>query len=387
MSRLRIFALLAVFVALATAFAACGSSDSSDEDPQQVLDNATLEGVESGNLDLTLAVKAEGDEGGDVDVTVSGPFQSKGSNDLPELDLSATANGTVEGDPLDFEAGVTVLSDRAYVNYEGIEYEVDPTTYGFVKSSIEQAQEEGGSEGNPADASACQEAAEGFAVGDFADRLANEGSEDVDGTGTTKISGELNVAGAIDAIIKLTEDPACATQLEAAGPLPIGELEEAKGELTSAIKKAQVDVYVGDDDIIRRIAADLIVEPEGTSDETVEAELDLVLSGVNEEQEITPPSDAKPLEGLFQKLGINPTELLEAAGSGEGIGDLLESVIGEDSPLGDLPGVGSDSGSSSGGGSSGGSGGSSGSSQQAYLDCLKDARTPADLQQCASMIQ
>ncbi len=387
MSRLRIFALLAALTALATVFAACGGgSDSSDENPQQVLDNATLGGVKSGDLDLSLAIEAEGDEGGDIDVSVSGPFETKGSDDLPELDLSATANGTLEGDPVDFEGGITVLSDRAYVNYEGTEYEVDPTTYAFVKSSFEQAQKEGGSEGNPADVGACQEAAEGFKVGDFAERLTNEGSADVDGTSTTKVSGELNVGGAIDAIIKLTEDPACSTQLEAAGQLPIGELEEAKGELASAVKKAQVDVYVGDDDIIRRIVADLTVEPEGTSGEKVEVDLDLVLSGVNEEQEISAPSDAKPLEGLFQKLDINPIELLEGANSGEGLGNLLESVIGTDSPLDALPGGGSSGGGGSSDGGSGGSG-ADGGGQQAYLDCLKDARTPADLQQCASMIQ
>ncbi len=372
MSRLRIFVLFAALAALATVFAACGSSDSSSEDPQAVLDSATLEGVESGNLDLTLAIKAAGKEGGDVDVSVSGPFQSEGAKDLPKLDLTASANGTVEGDPVDFEGGITLLSDRAYVNYEGTEYEVDPTSFGFVKSSFEQAQKEGGSNGNPADVSACQEAAEGFKVGDFADRLTNEGSADVEGASTTKISGELNVSGVIDALIKLTEDPACATQLEAAGPLPIGELEEAKGELSSSVKKAQIEVYVGDDDIIRRIVADLTAEPEGG--EKVEIDLDLVLSGVNEEQEISAPANAKPLEVLFQKLGINPIELLESFSSGEGIGDLLKEVIGEDLSLGDLPG-----------GSSGGGG--VGGAQQAYLECLKDARTPADLQQCASMIQ
>jgi hypothetical protein len=88
---------------------------------------------------------------------------------------------------------------------------------------------------------------------------------------------------------------------------------------------------------------------------------------------ISPPANAKPLQGLFQKLDINPIELLEAGSSGEGLGDLLESVI-----------EGSSGGSSSGGSSSDSSGGGS---QKAYLECLKDARTPTDLQKCASLIQ
>ena len=378
LSRFRIFALLAALAALATAFAACGSSDRSSEDPQGVLDSATFEGVESGNLDLSLVIKGEGKEGGDIDVTVSGAFQSSGGkDDLPHLDLTASAKGTAEGKDVDFDGGLTLLSDRAFINYEGIEYEVDPTSFGLVKSAFEQAQQQGKSEDNAADLSACQQAAEGYKVGDFADDLTNDGSADVDGTSTTKISGELNVAGAIDALIKLTEDPACATQLEAAGPLPIGELEEAKGELDTAVKKAQVDVYVGDDDIVRRVAAELTVEPKGKKDEKFEVDLDLVLSGVNEEQEISAPANAKPLEVLLQKLDLNPIEVLEKASSGEGLGELLEE-IGESSglPLGDqLPFGGS------------GKPESSVSGQQAYLQCLQEAKTSADLQQCAGMIQ
>ena len=383
MSRFRIFVLIAALAALATAFAACGdSSDKSSEDPQKVVDSASLEGVKSGNIELSLAVKSQGEEGGDIDVSLSGPFRSGEKGDLPQLAMTATANGKVEDDDIDFEGGLTLLSDRAYVNYEGTEYEVDPTTFGIVKSSIEQAQQQGGAEeASPADVTACQEAAADFKVGDFVDDLTNDGSADVDGTGTTKISGDLDVGGAIDAIIELTEDPACASQLEAAGPLPIGELEKAKGEVTGAVKKAHVEVYVGDDDIIRRLAAELTVEPEGSSDEKLEIEIELTLSGVNEEQEIGAPADAKPLEGLFQKLDVNPLELLEAGSSGEGIGDLLEGVIEGDS------GSSAGGGSSSSGGSGGSGGAGGGDSQQAYLNCLKGAETPADLQQCAGLIQ
>ena len=375
MSRSRIFALLAAFSVLAIAFAACGGSGS--DDPQAVVENATLEGVESGNVDLSLAIDSKGEEGGNVDVSLSGPFQSKGSQDLPELGLTASATGRADGEDIDFEGGLTLLSDRAYVNYEGTEYEVDATTFGFVKSAFEEAQEEGSSEGNPADASACQEAASGLEFNDFVENLKDGGSAEVDGTSTTKVSGDLKVGTAIDAMIKLAEDPACETQLEAAGPLPIGELEKAKGEVTSAVKKAHVDIYVGDDDIVRKLVAELTVVPEDGSG-TVEADLELTLSGVNEQQEVSAPANAKPLQGLFQKLDVNPIELLEAGSSGEGLGELFEDLI-----------EGASDGSSSGGSSSGGSssGGADGGNQKAYLECLKEARTPSDLQHCASLIQ
>jgi hypothetical protein len=374
LSRFRIFALLAAIAVLATAFAACGGSSKSSEDPQKVIDNASLEGVKSGNLDLSLGIKAEGDEGGNVNVALSGPFQSGSAGNLPQFALEAKANGTAKGEDIDFEGGLTLLSDRAYVNYKGTEYEVDPTTFGFVKSGFEQAEQEGGAEGNGADVTACQEAATGLKVGDFVDNLTNDGSAEVDGTTTTKVSGDLNTGAAIDALIKLTENPACSAQLEAAGPLPIGELEKAKGELTSAVKVAHVDVYVGDDNIIRKVAAEMTIEPKGSKSEKVEVEFELSLSGVNEEQQITAPSGAKPLQGLFLKLGVNPIELLEAGSSGEGLGKLFEGIVGGSSS----PGQGSSSGSSS----SGGAGG-----EGAYLNCLKGAQTPADLQNCASLVQ
>jgi hypothetical protein len=369
LSRFRTFALFAALLALAATLAACGGSSSkSDEDPQKVVESATLEGVKSGNIDLAVGVKAEGKEGGDVKVSLSGPFQTTGGKEsLPELDMTAKANGSFQGEAVDFEGGITVLSDRAFVNYKGTEYEVDPTTFGFVKSSFEQAQQGSGEEAGSADVSACQEAAEGLKFSDFFETLENEGSADVEGTSTTKVSGDLNVGSAIDALIKLTENPACASQLEAAGPLPLSELEQAKGEVTSAVKKAHAELYVGDDDIVRKVAAELSVEPKGSGEE-VEVDLELTLSGVNEDQTITAPSGAKPLEGLFQKLGVNPLELLEAAQGEGGFEGLLEGLM--EGATGD---------SSSGGGSGGGA------SQQEYLNCLKEANSPTDLQHCASL--
>lgn len=372
MSRFRTFAIFAVMVALAATLAACGSSGNSDEDPKQVVENASLEGVESGKIDLSLDVKSTGKEAGDVKVNLSGQFQGKeGKNSLPELALAATAKGKAEGEDIDFKGGITVLSNRAYVDYDGTVYEVDPTTFGVVKSAFEDAQRGSGDESGSADVGACQDAAAGMKFGDFAENLKNEGSADVDGTSTTKISGNLNVGGAIDALIKLSEDPACSAQLEAAGQLPIEELEEARGEITGAVKTAHAEIYVGDDDIVRKLVAELVIEPQGSGEE-VEINLDLTLSDVNEEQEITAVDNAMPLEGLFRKLELNPLELFEILQGEEGFEGLLDQVT-----EGVIPSVAEDAGS--------GSGGNSGASQQEYLNCLKGANSPSDLQKCANL--
>lgn len=367
MSRIRILALFATLLALAGTLAACGggSSDSSSEDPQKVVEEASLEGVKSGELEMSMHVNAAVEEGGEFDVKLSGPFETGAKSELPQLEIAAEANGEAQGENIDFAGKLTLLTDRAFVEYEGTSYEVDPSTFGFLKSAFEQSQEEGGSE---AGVTACQEAAEGIKFSQFAQNLENEGSEDIGGTSTTKISGDLKVSGAIGALIQLTEDPACSSQLEAAGPLPLGELEEAKSELTKAITKSHVQINVGDDHIIRKLAAELTIEPPEAKGEKVEVEFEISLNGVNEKQSFSSPSNAKPLESLFKQLGINPLELLQGV-QGKGLGGLLEGL----------------SGGSTGGGSS--SGGPSAQAQKEYAQCLQKATNAADLQKCTSLLE
>lgn len=374
MSRFRILALLAAFVALASVFAACGGgSDNSNEDPRKVLEEASLEGVKSGELEVSMHVDAAVEEGGEFDLSLSGPFEAGGKKELPQLEMTAEANGEAHGESVEFEGKLTLLKDRAFVEYESTPYEIDPTTFGFLKSAFEQAQQEGGSEG---DVTACQKAAEGIKFSQFAENLENEGSEDVGGASTTKISGDVNVGGAIDALIKLTEDPACSSQLEAAGPLPLSELEKAKGELTKAIKASHVEINVGEDHIVRKFAMELAIEPPQAKGEKVELEFEIALNGVNETQSFSKPSNAKSLEGLFKKLGVNPLEFLEGA-QNEGLGGLLEGITGA------ATGGGSTGGESS----SGGSSGPSAQAQREYVQCLQKAQNAADLQKCASLLK
>jgi len=378
LSRIRILALFATMAALASIFGACGGGGSdSNEDPQKVIEDASLKGVKSGEVELSLNVNAEGEEGGNVEVELSGPFEAGAKGELPQLELQAKVNGSVQGENINFEGGLTMLTDRAFVEYENTAYEVDPTTFSYLKSAFEQAQQQGGSE--TANVTACQKAAEELKFSQFAENLKNEGSADVAGTSTTKVSGDLNVSGAVDAVIKLTEDQACASQLEAAGPLPLGQLEEAKGELSKAIKKSHVELYVGEDNIVRKFALELTVEPPETKGEKVELQMDVSLAGVNEEQSFSTPANAKPLETLFKKLHINPLELLEAGSSG-GLSGLLEGVGGSSAG----------GGSSSGGGSSPSGGSELGevtAKQKEYVQCLKGAETPTDLQKCANLLK
>jgi hypothetical protein len=383
LSRKRSVLLLAAFAALAAILSACGGGGGgSSEDPQKVIETATFEGIESGEIALSANVVSKGDNGGNVKVDLSGPFQSTGKTSLPELALAVKVNGDAEGENVNFEGGLTVLNDRAFVAYDGTNYEVDPTTFGFIKAGFEEGEQKGGNEGAGGATSACQKAAEELDLGEFIDNLENEGSEDVDGVGTTKLSGDLNPKSAVEAIIKLTENSACASELEATGALPLDELKEQESELPNVIKKSHITVNIGEDDHIpRKIAATMTIEPKDSSERT-EVEFELTLSKVNEKQTIKGPAGAEPIEKLFDKLGINPLELLgllEGGGSGGGLGDLLEGIGGESGSSGELgskieegleeaelPSV---------------------EESKEFTQCLDKAESAADVQKCATLME
>jgi len=369
LSRNRILSLFLALIALAFALAACGGGGGSD-DPQSIVDEATLQGIESGQLELAVDVGIKGKKSGQVNVSLAGPFQSEKEAELPELALSASAKGSVGAEKVDFAGGLTLLDNKAYVAYEGTEYEVDPTTYDFVKS---MAKQHGRGGKGSSEVTACQEAAAELEVAEFVENLKNDGSADVGGTNTTKVSGDLNAGGAVEALSKLLEDPVCSEQLKATGTLPSqAELDKAKSTVQDSLKSAHVELYVGDDHIIRRMAIKATIEPpkgrEGGA-ERVDLNIDLTLTGVNEDQTIAAPKNSKPLSNLFLKLGINPLELLGGlqggVGSG-GIGSLLESL--------------NQAGSKGGGGGSGGG-------QESYYECLGEAHTPVDIQRCEGLLQ
>ena len=92
MSIRTLLVVCALALPIPAAIAGCGSDDSSSsEDPQTVLDetfnNDTK--VTSGDLKLNASLSAEGDQGGQFQLSLNGPFQGDASNEnaIPQLDL------------------------------------------------------------------------------------------------------------------------------------------------------------------------------------------------------------------------------------------------------------------------------------------------------------
>lgn len=323
MSPLRILILATALIALALATSACGGSSSGAE---EIVDEATLSGIESGKLDLSLGIDTKGGEGGQVDVDLSGPFEVEEGAKTPKLDLTAAVKGTVGGEKVDFEGGIVLAgANEAYVDFGGTDYKVDPTIYGYGSEIVGESEE----------VSACQEAVSERQLSELIEDPTEEGTVEVGGTSTTKVSGDVDAEVMRDAYTEMNEDALCSEQLKAIPGFEasVRELEESKGKAEDSVKDAHIVLYVGDDRIVRRLQAQVTIEPPAGSApggaQSAELDLDLTLTDVNEPQTISAPKSSKPLTALFIKLGINPIELLGVLQSGiggAGLTNFLERI-------------------------------------------------------------
>ena len=159
MSRIRTaLVVCALALPIPAAIAGCGGDDSSssDEDPQTVLDetfnNDTK--VTSGDLQLNASLSAEGDQGGQLDVSLGGPFQGdpNDENAIPQLDWTASLSGQGAGQSIDFSGGLVVTDDNAYVEYkdqavrgrrEGVQQPPRPTRVPGVERQPEHRRVQG----------------------------------------------------------------------------------------------------------------------------------------------------------------------------------------------------------------------------------------------------
>lgn len=317
-SRIRVVLGLLALGLVAAFLAACGGGD---EDPQQVLESASLEGVESADFEASVKIASKGAQGGSLDLEVSGRARTEG------LEATAKIAGDARGKSVNFEGGLTLLADHGYVNYQGTEYEIDPGNYSFARSLFLPAfPEKGGDEFGP-----CRQAAAANEVDALVHNLRDEGSVEVDGVETTKLSGELDVPAVAEAMVSLAGDPACRLQFEALSPFPMYKVARVGDELSAVAANAPVDVYIAEDHTPRRISTEFTANPKDGSG-PVTVKLELTLSDLNGNKKIVIPLGAKPIGVLFGKLGINPFEFITWSSGGEGVRVLGEKVSADAFP-------------------------------------------------------
>lgn len=364
MSRNLLYALAAAaIVAIAVvAVVLVAGGGGGDEDPREVLD-ATFSGekqIDSGVFEVDIEVESEGGQDeGKLDLNLGGPFQGADGG-FPSFQVDAEAS--VEGSQ-DFSGALGLIStgDSAFVSFQEQAYQVPQQAFDQFAQRFTQLQrqseQEAGSEGGGLLSSL------GVNPAAWLTGLSNEGREDVAGTETIHISGQADVPKLVEDLKRIAENAPQATGELA--PEQLAELDQ----LTDLVETADFDIYSGvDDEILRRLDASIELTPPDSEDapDSVQIDLSLTFSELNESQQIEAPSDARPLGELLQQLGIDASSL---GGLGQALGG-GGAESGQQLPqAGGAPQAPSDSAS------------------QEYLECLATAEGEEAVQECAELLE
>jgi hypothetical protein len=367
--------LALIIVAAAIGMAACGGGGGSGADARQVVQQtfAGNKPVNSGKLDLSMTANlnatglAATQLSDPIVIKMTGPFQSRGANKLPAMDLTLAATGSGS----DFSAGAVSTGDKGYVTFQGKPYTVPDSVFGRFKRGFEQQQHQDNSTQN------IDLKALGINPDSWLKNPKNEGDENVGGATATHVSSDVDVDALLndlDNLLKRADKLGLSQQQ--LQQVPHGLNSQTRKQLKDSVKSAKVDLWTGKDDkVLRRLKLDLSFTVPAALQSQLQGvkggdlKLDLTVADVNKPQDIKPPANPRPWSELQQQI---PTSTL-----GSGLG-------------------GSSSGGSSGGSSSGstGSSGSSGSGSgtssskraQKYLKCVQQAQRPEDVTKCGSIL-
>ena len=379
MTRFRLLLAALALLAAVAFLAACGGGgeDRSDLSPGEVLDqtfSADNDKVDSGKLDLKVALDVAGKQAGTIDAAISGPFESQGTNKIPKFDIDVATSGSgAAGKGFDVDGGLESTGDSAFVNYKGSDYEVDQTIFDAFKKQAESAASD-----ETQNKSSGSQLLKRFGIDnpkDLLTNLRNEGSADVEGTETTHVSGDLDVTKLVDGLKSLSAGAGVLGALGGgASQLPSpDELDQLK----SSIKQAHFDIYSGNDDhILRRITIAISIEPATGTTDKADVNLDLTLADVNESQTIEAPSNPKPFSELLSALGVDANSAGALGQLGLGVGGDTQSGGGSATPT--TPG------DTSGGATQDLSPSTTAKDKQ-FLKCVSQAASAADLQKCQSL--
>jgi hypothetical protein len=295
-SRVRNFFALIFIAALPAFLVACGGGGgdavSSDSDPREVLEKAFSQesAVNSAKIDASMTIKVDGDKGGEMNIGVNGALANAGG-DTPDTDIDFKVDGELDGESIDFKAGAVLLPDSGFVKLDGETYEIDPGMYEQIRGQVaQQTKDQEAGENGGLFGSLDPEA--------FLENVSNEGTEDVEGVETVKISGTVDTEKAMAEFESFMDsaDQLQGLGMEAPGSKEFEEVSEALGDVDFTI-------YVGTDDaIIRKMEYSAPVNPPD-EDTSGSFSVSITLTDVNEDQEISAPADAKPFDELIAAIG------------------------------------------------------------------------------------
>ena len=287
--RLHLFALLAALVLAGLGLAACGSDSGGNEDAQQVI-NETFNGkkkVESGKINMSVTAKLEATGAAaaglkdPVSLKLSGPFQSRGQDKLPAVDLDLS----VAGGGQTFTAGAITTGDEAFISYQGTDYKVPPSQFRRYKRQVERDARNNSDNNNQFDLAQL-----GINPRNWIENPKNEGTEDVGGAEVIHISADVNVSAFVDDLDNLLKK-ASDLGVDQQQQVPTKLTARQKKQIEDSIQDVRFDLFTGKDDkVLRRIEVEfgfelpksLSTQAQGVKSGTVK--LALEIADLNEDQ-------------------------------------------------------------------------------------------------------
>ncbi|MFZ0089935.1 MAG: hypothetical protein WAL63_10535 [Solirubrobacteraceae bacterium] len=284
----------AILVALA--LAACGTSSgsgaSSTADAQSVVAR-TFSGahvVKSGVLDFALTITPSSAPTSRISLSLSGPFQSRGSGKVPASDFAISIGALGKRSSL----GVVSTGTKGYVTLQGTSYRLPPAQFKQFESSLSAA----------ATSSKGRAGLAGLGINP-ADWLQNPtvvGNDTIAGAPTTHIRAGVNAArllSDLNTVLAKTATTSGTTKV----PPSIPTAAAAK------VKNATVDVWTGKtDSTLRRLALHLTLPRSGQTGTTLgglssaAVGLTVQYSHLNQPQVIAAPTSVRPYRELAGKL-------------------------------------------------------------------------------------
>lgn len=372
-TRSRLALLAAALIALASvlALSACGGDD--EETVQTTLDEAFTQPIGSADVALNVDLQLEGSEQftEPIQVQLSGPFRSAEADQLPQFDWDLGLSGT--GETQIPPIGLISTGDNFFVDVQGSAYEAGEDIVSQALAQQPEEEQQG-------------LAALGIDPREWIVDGQDEGQEDVAGVTTNHVSGSVDVPrllADLNEVAQSAESPVAGQPTPTLTEEQIAQVEEVVGDPT-------FDVFVGaDDGILRRMTANMdFTVPEELQAQATgltggSLDLSIEFANVGGDQEITAPTDARPLSDLAEQFGG-----LVPGGAGQipglpapdgGGGGAAPSPDGGQLPGGEQPG---------GGQAPGGASSPEAQQFQEYGECLQDAdpQDQAALQECNELL-
>jgi hypothetical protein len=275
--------------------AGCGGGD--DESVAELLDRAFGNPIGSAEVKLDVEVELRGVEELEdpIEITLTGPYRSGGDDQIPSVDWDLTVSAQNQS----FNAGLTSTGTRAFVAFQGTEYEVSRATVAALNRQVAQ--------GNKRE--------DGQNLSDFGVNARewivdakDEGGEEVAGAETTHVSGKLDVGRVLEDLNKIVAE-AAKLRAQTGGAAPPELTGEQKRQVEEVVDDPGFDAYVGkDDETLHRLSADIDFDvPEDSRDRVGGLEggrisFSIEFADIGGDMKISAPKDARPIAELTEQL-------------------------------------------------------------------------------------